>query len=69
MVSSEPTILYAKLGLYLPGHTIFHLSALNFICLFTAQSLASMRTFSSSTESFLFLINMITLQHHQTVIS
>lgn len=50
-----------KLGLCLPVCTTVHLSTLNLICWFTAQSQAAVRTFSASTQTFLFLLNMITL--------
>lgn len=53
-----------KLGLHLPGCINAYLSTLHFICWFTPQSQAAVRTFSAPTQSFLFLIiliNMITL--------
>lgn len=56
MVSSEPTILYGKVGQCLPVCTISHLSALRFVCQFAAH--AAVRTSSSSTQSFLFLTNL-----------
>lgn len=56
MVSSEPTILYGKVGQCLPVCTISHLTALSFVCQFAAR--AAVRTSSSSTQSFLFLTNL-----------
>lgn len=56
MVSSEPTIVYGKVGWCLPVCTISHLSALSFVCQFAAR--AAVRTSSSSTQSFLFLTNL-----------